>query len=123
MWWLRSKEVSDMKALLIDYNYCTGCHACEVACKKELELPKGQYGIHVLQDGPRQLLDGTWEYRYIPLITSLCDMCTTRVRAGKSPTCVHHCPARIISYGATKDLLSALEAKPGAVLFAEKGVS
>ena len=22
-------------ALLIDYKYCTGCHVCEVSCRKE----------------------------------------------------------------------------------------
>ena len=26
-------------ALMIDYGFCTGCHACEVACKKHLGLP------------------------------------------------------------------------------------
>jgi Fe-S-cluster-containing dehydrogenase component len=109
-----------MKALLIDYNYCTGCHACEVACKKELELDKGQYGVHVLQDGPRQLPDSKWEYKYIPVITTLCDMCATRVKAGKPPTCVHHCPARIITYGDVVDLAVLLNEKPGAVLFVEK---
>ncbi len=29
--------------LLIDYEFCTGCHACEVACKMELSLPNGQW--------------------------------------------------------------------------------
>ena len=37
-------------ALMIDYEFCTGCHACEVACKKHLGLPAGQHGIRVLQD-------------------------------------------------------------------------
>ena len=36
-------------ALMIDYGFCTGCHACEVACKKHLGLPAGQHGIRVLQ--------------------------------------------------------------------------
>ena len=25
-------------ALLIDYEYCTGCHSCEIACRNELEI-------------------------------------------------------------------------------------
>ena len=41
--------------LFINYEFCTGCHSCEVACKKEHKLPKGQFGMHVLQDGPRQM--------------------------------------------------------------------
>jgi Fe-S-cluster-containing dehydrogenase component len=110
-----------MKALLIDYQYCTGCHACEVACKKELNLDKGQYGIHVLQDGPRLLPDGKkWEYKYIPVTTSLCDLCAKSREEGKPPTCVHHCPARIIHYGELQEMAALLESKPGAMLLAEK---
>jgi Fe-S-cluster-containing dehydrogenase component len=108
-----------MKALLIDWKYCTGCHACEVACKKELDLAFGQYGIHVLQDGPRQLPDGAWEYHYIPVKTSLCDLCERRVAEHKGPSCVHHCPARIISFGELEDLAKMLEGKPGALLYAQ----
>jgi Fe-S-cluster-containing dehydrogenase component len=108
-----------MKGLLIDWKYCTGCHACEVACKKELGLPKGQFGIHVLQDGPRQLPDGTWEYHYIPVKTSLCDLCEKRVAERKGPSCVHHCPARIIFFGELEDLAKTLESKPGALLYAQ----
>ena len=50
--------------LLIDYEYCSGCHACEVACKKEHEMPKGDFGIKILKDGPRQSSDGVWEFDY-----------------------------------------------------------
>ena len=32
-------EGSD-KGLLINYEWCTNCHSCEVACKKHLELPQ-----------------------------------------------------------------------------------
>ena len=47
-------------ALLIDYEYCTGCHACEVSCKKEKDLARGQWGIKILTDGPRELPDDKW---------------------------------------------------------------
>ncbi|RLF04803.1 MAG: oxidoreductase, partial [Thermoprotei archaeon] len=30
--------------LLIDYEYCTGCHTCEVACKQEHNLQPDQWG-------------------------------------------------------------------------------
>ena len=33
--------------LLIDYEYCTGCHTCEVACKQEHNYPVGKWGIKV----------------------------------------------------------------------------
>ena len=29
------------KGILINYDYCTGCHSCEVACKKASACPKG----------------------------------------------------------------------------------
>lgn len=30
--------------MLVDYEYCTGCHACEVACKQEHRIPAGRVG-------------------------------------------------------------------------------
>lgn len=31
--------------LLVQYEFCTGCHTCEIACKKHHDLPEGQWGI------------------------------------------------------------------------------
>jgi Fe-S-cluster-containing dehydrogenase component len=91
--------------LLIDYDFCSGCHTCEVACKQEHDLPEGQWGIKILQDGPRPLADGRhWEFNYVPLPTSLCDLCATRTAAGKLPTCVHHCQAGVMVYGKVEEL-------------------
>ena len=42
------------KAILINYDYCTGCHSCDVACKKILGLPTGEFGIKVDEVGPFQ---------------------------------------------------------------------
>lgn len=106
--------------LLIDYEFCTGCHTCEVACKQELGLPNGQWGIKVLQDGPRQLDDDKWEYLYYPIPTSLCNLCADRVAVGKKPTCVHHCQAGVMSYGPVEELAKKMADKPKMVLFAPK---
>ena len=46
--------------LLIDYEYCTGCQACEVSCKEEHGYPVGKWGIRVLDDGPWEIEDGTF---------------------------------------------------------------
>jgi Fe-S-cluster-containing dehydrogenase component len=102
--------------LLIDFEYCSGCHTCEVACKTEHKMPEGDFGIKILQDGPRQNSDGSWEYTYVPLPTSLCDLCQERVTAGKLPTCVHHCQAGIMVYGAIAEL-AAKVSKPTMVIF------
>lgn len=90
--------------LLIDYEYCSGCHACEVACKKEHDMPRGDFGIKILQDGPRLNSNGRWEYEHLPVPTSLCDLCEERVNAGKLPTCVHHCQAGVMVYGSLEEL-------------------
>jgi Fe-S-cluster-containing dehydrogenase component len=103
--------------LLIDYEYCTGCHSCETACKVELDLPTGQYGIKILQDGPRQLESGKWEYNYLPIPTSLCDLCQKRVGTGKLPTCVHHCQAACMTYGPIDELAKKAKDKPKQCLF------
>lgn len=104
-------------ALLIDYEFCTGCHACEVACKKELGLPAGQFGIKLLQDGPRELPDGRWEYNYLPMPTSLCDLCASRVEAGKGASCAHHCPAHCLTFGPAEELAAKAAEKGKRALF------
>lgn len=45
-------------ALLIDYKYCSGCHACEIACKNELGLGLGQHGIKLLEMAPQKFGEG-----------------------------------------------------------------
>lgn len=41
--------------MLIDYKYCTGCHACELTCRNEHEIPLDQWGIKLAEMGPVQL--------------------------------------------------------------------
>ena len=92
------------KGLLIDYDFCTGCHVCEVACKKEHDLQVGQFGIKVMQYGPAEVGADAWDYFYVPVPTEFCDLCANRVAAGKLPACVHNCSARIMSYGTVEEL-------------------
>lgn len=103
--------------LLIDYEFCTGCHSCEVACKQEQNLPTGQYGIKVFQDGPRELAADVWEYNYMPMPTSLCNLCEDRVKDGKKPSCVQHCQAGIMYYGTFDELEKLLANKPKQVIY------
>lgn len=102
--------MSNKFGLLIDFEYCTGCHSCETACKVELGLPLGQYGIKIAQDGPRELEDGSWEYIYVPVPTSLCNLCEDRVAMGKRPTCVHHCQSACMEYGPVDELAKIMAA-------------
>jgi Fe-S-cluster-containing dehydrogenase component len=97
--------------LLIDYEYCTGCHSCEVACKEEKGLPLGKWGIKVLEDGPWQATEDKWVYNFVPVPTLLCDLCHDLVEKGKEPTCVHHCLAKAIEYGPLAELCAKMESK------------
>ncbi|UWG95784.1 oxidoreductase [Dehalobacter sp. DCM] len=102
--------------ILIDYEYCTGCHSCEVACKKEHDLAEGQYGIQLTEIGPWKINDDKWEYTFMPVITKLCDLCAERTAMGKVPTCVHHCQAWCMYYGTVDELTEKMTGKTRAVL-------
>ena len=96
--------------LFIDYEFCSGCKACVTACKMEHQMPETDFGIVLLQDGPRESSDGVWEYNYLPMPTHLCDLCADRVAAGKLPTCVHHCQSAVMVYGPVEELAAKAKA-------------
>lgn len=103
--------------LLIDYEYCTGCQSCEVACKEEHDYPVGKWGIRVQDDGPWEIAEHEVNWNKLPFPTDLCDLCAERTAAGREPTCVHHCLANVMSYGTVAELAPRLAAKPKQVLF------
>lgn len=63
-------------ALYIDYEFCSGCHSCEIACRNELELPIEDFGMKLLEDKPRQHADGSWHWDYIAVPGELWDVRT-----------------------------------------------
>lgn len=94
-------------ALLIDYKYCSGCHSCEVACKNELELAVGQYGIKILEISPQKISEGyvdAWDWSYIAAPTGLCNHCIDRTRKGEKPSCVKHCQAFCLESGTLDEM-------------------
>jgi Fe-S-cluster-containing dehydrogenase component len=90
--------------LLINYGWCTGCHSCEIACRNANGIPLEQWGIKLTQVGPWKLPDGRTEWNYIPVPTSLCTLCSSRVAEGKKPACVHNCLAQCLEYGPIEEL-------------------
>lgn len=114
-----------MKAygLLIDYQWCTGCHTCEVACQMEHGFPVDQWGIKLTEVGPWEYAPKTWQYTYLPVPTDQCDLCAARTGRGKTPTCVHHCQAKCIEYGPIDELAQKLAEKPKQCLFCPTEVS
>lgn len=112
-------------ALLIDYEFCSGCETCVVACKEEHDLPVGKWGIRVLDDGPWQKNDSgdqgnCFNWNKIPVPTDLCDLCEERIAVGKRPTCVHHCQADVIRFGTLEEMAKEMARKPKQVLWAVK---
>jgi len=106
--------------LLIDYEYCTGCHSCEIACNMEHEYPVGKWGIQLAEIGPWPINEEKWQFAYIPVPTDLCDLCGTRFAQGKQPACVHNCQADVMRFGPIEELAKELAKKPRQVLFAPK---
>ena len=80
--------------LLIDYEYCTGCHSCEMACRMEHDIPVGQWGIKLAEIGPWQIEGDKWQFSNVPVPTDLCDLCEERVAQGKQPALCAALPSR-----------------------------
>lgn len=109
----------EKQGLLIDYEYCTGCHSCEVACKQEHEYPAGKWGIKV-NEFTQQISEKRMEITYLPFPTDLCNLCHQRTSHGELPACVKHCQAACMTFGNITDLVASLVKKPKMVLFSPK---
>ncbi len=107
--------------LLIDYEWCSGCHTCEVACQMEHKLPKEQFGIKISEVGTWEYAPEKWQYAYVPIPTDQCDLCASRVSEGKEPSCVHHCQSKCMTYGPVSKLAEKLAEKPKQALFCPVG--
>jgi Fe-S-cluster-containing dehydrogenase component len=101
--------------LMFEYDFCTGCHACEIACQQENSYPAGKCGMkvteHVMQ-GRRSVT-----VLYLPFPTEWCVLCAKRTARGEQPACVKHCQAQCIHYGSITDLVQQMENKPKTSLF------
>ena len=105
--------------LLIHYDYCTGCHTCEVACQQEHDFPVGKCGIQVTEyvyaaDKKPVAVD------YLPFPTELCDLCINRYNQGEEPACVKHCQSFCMAFGPLDRLVKQMEDLPRTVLFAPR---
>ena len=98
---MEKRDPNKEYGLLIDYEYCTGCHTCEMACKVEHQLPLGQWGIKLAQIGPFEIAPSKWDFHYVPMPTALC---------------VHHCQSQVMEYGPIEELAGRMN-KPFTVLF------
>ncbi len=100
--------------LLVDYKWCSGCHSCELACKNEKNFSVEQelYGIKLLEVGPVELGNEKFEWNYIPVLTSFCDLCAERIKeSGGDPPCVFTCLGQCLKFGTVDELSQVLNEK------------
>ena len=110
----------ERNGILIDYEYCSNCHTCEVICKMEQNIPEGKWGIKVYEIGPWNIEGDRWQLTYMPVPTDMCDLCASRTEKGKLPACVHNCYTGVMQFGPVEELAKELEKKPRQVLFAPR---
>ncbi len=104
--------------LLIQLDWCTGCHACEVACKQEHNYPTGVCGIKV-----NEVVNAGQDKVFVdftPFTTRFCDLCAERTKHGEEPACVKHCQATCIFYGKVSDLAKEQEKQARTAIYSPK---
>jgi Fe-S-cluster-containing dehydrogenase component len=105
--------------LLIDYEYCTGCYSCQVACCQEYGWEAGISGMQVFESVQKLPNDKAY-VSFLPFPTELCILCTPRTKKGLEPACVKHCMANVITWGRLEDLAKKLGEKPRMVLWSPR---
>ncbi len=76
--------------LMVDTKRCIGCHACELACKQEFNLPVGPQLIRVVRIGPRKV-GKKLKMDFVPVFCKHCE----------DAPCIKACPENAI--GKRKD--------------------
>ena len=105
--------------ILVDYEFCTGCHTCEIACAVSHDLPNDRAGVVVHHEGAWEIVKGKWQDTYLPVFTDVCDQCAENTAAHDGvPMCVHHCQSGILRIGDVEDLAKELAKKPKQLLYA-----
>jgi Fe-S-cluster-containing dehydrogenase component len=104
--------------LLVEYDYCTGCHACEVACKQEHNYSGGMCGIRVDELVTAGTDKDDINVSFVPITTRFCDLCADRTGRGEVPACVKHCQATCLHYGEVSNLARVMNEKPQTLIFA-----
>jgi Fe-S-cluster-containing dehydrogenase component len=99
----------------VNYEYCTGCRACELACKQEHSRPEGEYGIYVKEVEAE--VTGGISY-YLPFPTDKCNLCGKRIAKGLKPACVHSCWTNVMKFGTIAELADDMQTRARTVIWA-----
>ena len=101
--------MAELYGIFVDLDLCTGCHACEIACKQENSVPVGTRWIKVIHVGPEEL-DGKLCMDFMPVMTDGCTFCEHRLTQNLAPRCVDNCPTQALYfYTNPAEVLSALQ--------------
>jgi len=101
--------------LYIDYEWCSGCHACELACKQEHDLKLDQWGIRVVER--TYDVNGKRVIEYVPIPTEFCNFCMNRVAQEMKPACVHHCMTKCMDFGPIEEMANLAAKKKKSVVW------
>lgn len=104
------------KGLFINYDFCTGCFTCEVACQQEHNFPVGKCGIKVTEF-VYEAIKKPIAIDYLPFPTDLCNLCVARTQKGEDPACVKHCQSFCMKFGTVEELAKELEKTPKSTIF------
>ncbi|MBU2513470.1 oxidoreductase [bacterium] len=102
--------------LLINYDFCTGCQTCAVACQQEHDYPAGKCGIKITEY-VYEAVKKPVAIDYMPFLTELCDLCASRFKTGEDPACVKHCQSFCMKFGELDKLVKDMEFDSRSVLF------
>lgn len=107
------------KGILVDMNYCTGCHACEVACKQENQFQTGTWGIKITEMIMEKPGSDQIHFDYIPYFSINCNLCASRIasREDTKPSCCKHCGTGSLHYGELEELEKRMEGMPRSILY------
>ena len=90
------------KAMLHDASRCTGCRACQTACKQWNHLPAESIGYDGIYDNPRSLSAQTWTLIKAKNITTNGEsdllICKYQCMHCTEATCVKVCPTHALAY-------------------------